>query len=208
MTTYDANFWEKQYQSADPSWGTTPNAPVVATIPRLHLQPGRALELGAGHGGDALWLAAQGWAVTALDVAQTAVDRIARRAAEEGLAARVTAVRRDVTVDPLPTGPFDLVWGSFFYAPDREAVLRRAAESVNPGGALLIVDHGSVAPWSWSSASDHELPTPAELAESLGLGPDWTPEVLEAPKRIATGPNGQRAEVTDTIVGLRRAQQP
>ena len=40
------------------------------------LTPGRALDLGAGEGGDALWLAGQGWRVTATDVSQTACDRI------------------------------------------------------------------------------------------------------------------------------------
>ncbi|WP_129667729.1 class I SAM-dependent methyltransferase [Phytoactinopolyspora endophytica] len=207
MTTYDESFWETHYQALDPSWGTKPNPAVVATIPRLSTPTGRVLELGAGHGGDTLWLAAQGWTVTALDVAQTALDRLARHAAALKLSDRVTATRCDVTKQPLPDGPFDLALGSFFYVPDREELWRRAAEAVAPGGALVIVDHGSVAPWSWSSTAHDDLPTPAQLAHSLGLGPEWAPEILEAPKRDATGPDGQHAEVTDTIVAMRRQER-
>ncbi|MGI5122356.1 SAM-dependent methyltransferase [Marinactinospora thermotolerans] len=206
MTVYDADFWERHYGTLDPTWGTAPNPAVSATVPRLRLPAGRALELGAGHGGDALWLAGRGWSVTALDVAQTAVDRVAHRAAALGLADRVRAARRDLTVDPVPPGPFDLVLGSFFYVPARETVWRRAADAVAPGGVLLIVDHGSVAPWAWDPSA-HRPPTPEELAESLELGPQWLPEILESPKRDATGPGGRRAEVVDTIVAMRRQHQ-
>ncbi|WP_069387269.1 SAM-dependent methyltransferase [Cellulosimicrobium cellulans] len=203
MTTYDADFWEGHYRTLDPTWGTTPNAATVATVPRLFAGPGEALELGAGHGGDALWLAGQGWRVTALDVAATAVDRIAARAAEQGLAHQVRAVRSDAARDPLPRGPVDLVLAVFFSAPEREGVLRRAAASVRPGGALLLVDHGSSAPWSWSS-SPHDHPAPAELVHALDLGPAWVPELLDTPRRLATGPGGRRAEVVDTVVAMRR----
>ena len=39
------------------------------------VSPGVALDLGCGEGGDAIWLARQGWRVTAVDVSATALDR-------------------------------------------------------------------------------------------------------------------------------------
>lgn len=203
MTIYDAEFWEQHYRNTDPAWGTSPNQTMVDTISMLFPHAGAALELGAGHGGDALWLAAEGWTVTALDVAQTALDRIAAHATEQDLSSRVHTVRRDATTQPLPDGPFDLVFGSFFYAPGRDNIWRRAAETVTPGGALIIVDHGSSAPWSWNPTA-HAHPTPEQIANALDLGPAWNAELLDTRARMATGPGGQRAEVTDTIVALRR----
>lgn len=203
MTRYDAEFWEQHYGALDPTWGTTPNPTMVDTISMLVAGTGEALELGAGHGGDALWLAREGWVVTALDVAQTAVDRIAAHAAAQDLSERVRTIRRDAATQSLPGGPFDLVFGSFFYAPGRDSIWRRAAETVKPGGALIIVDHGSSAPWSWNPTS-HAHPTPTQVADALDLGPAWNAELLDTRARMATGPDGQRAEVTDTIVALRR----
>lgn len=203
MVGYDAEFWEQHYRTLDPAWGTSPNQTMVDTISALFPSAGAALELGAGHGGDALWLAAEGWTVTAVDVAQTAVDRIATHATERDLSDRVRAIRRDAATQPLPAGPFDLVFGSFFYAPGRDSIWRRAAETVAPGGALIIVDHGSNAPWSWNPAS-HAHPTPRQVADALDLGPAWHAELLDTRTRLATGLGGQRAEVTDTIVAMRR----
>ena len=202
MTKYDAEFWEQHYRTLDPTWGTSPNEATVETITKLFTGVGTALELGAGHGGDALWLARRGWTVTALDVAQTALDRIAAHAAEHEVSDRVRTIRRDAATQPLPDGPFDLVFGSFFYAPGRDDVWRRAAATVKPGGALVVVDHGSSAPWSWNPTHAH--PTPEQVAGALALGPAWDAEILDNRSRLATGPGGQRAEVTDTIVALRR----
>ncbi|MBB1033648.1 class I SAM-dependent methyltransferase [Dietzia sp. CQ4] len=203
MTTYDAEFWEQHYVDTDPGWGTSPNQAMVDTISQLCADAGTALELGAGHGGDALWLARAGWTVTALDVSQTALDRIAARAADQDLSSRVDTAHCDATTQSLPEGPFDLVYGGFFYAPGRDGIWRRAADTVTPGGAMVIVDHGSSAPWSWAPA-EHTHPTPQQVASALDLGPAWNPELLDTRTRIAAGPGGQRAEVTETIVALRR----
>ena len=57
------------------------------------MRPGTALDLGCGQGGDAIWLAAQGWTVTGADISQTALDVAARDAAEAGVERRVGAPR-------------------------------------------------------------------------------------------------------------------
>ncbi|MDX2968809.1 class I SAM-dependent methyltransferase [Kribbella solani] len=59
------------------------------------------LELGAGHGRDALFLARQGFSVHATDFSETALDQLRLQAQRDGLDDRVTAALHDVR-DPLP----------------------------------------------------------------------------------------------------------
>ncbi|MDT8915442.1 class I SAM-dependent methyltransferase [Amycolatopsis sp. PS_44_ISF1] len=204
MSTESTQFWEKRYQEADPAWGTRPNAVFAEVVPELCPEPGRALDLGCGHGGDARWLAARGWLVTAVDVSPTALGRIAEAAEAEGLVERITLACHDLSRS-FPEGAFDLVSASYFHSPvefPREQVLRRAAEAVLPGGLLLVVDHGSAAPWSWNR--EQVFPTPRETADGLALGPGWHIERLDSPRRTAAGPDGQVAEVADNVIALRR----
>ncbi len=192
-------FWERFYAERDQVWSGRVNAAVEATAAAL--TPGRALDLGAGEGGDALWLAGQGWRVTATDVSQTACDRIVARAGD----LPVTAERHDLT-ETFPAGEFDLVTASFLHSPNpdfpRTAILRRAAAAVAPGGTLLVLGHGRLAPWSWDPTL--RLPTADEVLASLELGPEWEVVRVASPERVATGPDGQEATVTDEIVEVRR----
>lgn len=90
-------------------------------------------------GPHALWLARQGWTVSALDFSQVAVDRGHHLAEQAGL--QVNWQRADVEVDPLPE--VDLVLLAYLHLPAerRRAVLGRAVAAVRPGGALLLIGH-------------------------------------------------------------------
>ncbi|MCD2190934.1 bifunctional NAD(P)/FAD-dependent oxidoreductase/class I SAM-dependent methyltransferase [Actinomycetospora soli] len=192
-------FWERFYAERDQVWSGRVNPSVEATAAAL--TPGTALDLGAGEGGDALWLAARGWRVTATDVARSACDRIAARAGE----LPITAERHDLS-ETFPDGEFDLVAASYLHSPNvdfpRTAILRRAAAAVAPGGTLLVTGHGRLAPWSWDPSL--RLPTAPEVLASLALGPEWEVVRADSPERVATGPDGQEAAVTDEIVEVRR----
>lgn len=198
-------FWDGVY-AARPAAGTPqPNARLTETV--TGLPPGDALDLGCGQGGDALWLAGQGWRVTAVDISAVTVERLAALARSHGLGDRVTAVRTDLHKS-FPPGGFDLVCAHYLHTPfdlDRATVLRAAAHALRPGGRLLVVDHGSAAPWSWNQDPDTRYPSPQEVAADIGLAPEiWTVERADAPRRIATGPGGHTAEVTDHVLVIRR----
>ncbi|MFI9449911.1 methyltransferase domain-containing protein [Amycolatopsis sp. NPDC052450] len=164
------------------------------------LTAGTALDLGCGGGGDALWLAARGWRVTAADISEAAVRALRERGGP------IKALRVDLAED-FPDGTFDLVSAQYFHTPfalDRARVLRTAAGAVNPGGRLVVVDHGSAAPWSWDQ--DGEYPTPDAVAAELDLDPaEWSIDRAEATERLATGPEGRTATVIDHVLVLRRA---
>ncbi|MEJ2870124.1 bifunctional NAD(P)/FAD-dependent oxidoreductase/class I SAM-dependent methyltransferase [Actinomycetospora sp. OC33-EN08] len=192
-------FWERFYAERGQVWSGRVNAALSDAV--TDLAPGTALDLGAGEGGDALWLAGRGWTVTAVDVSQTACDRILEMAGT----LPVRAERHDLA-ETFPDGTFDLVTASFLHSPNadfpRTAILRRAAAAVAPGGTLLVIGHGRLAPWSWDPSL--RLPTADEVLASLGLGPDWEVVRCVSPERVATGPDGQEATVTDEIVQVRR----
>ncbi|KOX19676.1 cyclopropane-fatty-acyl-phospholipid synthase family protein [Nocardiopsis sp. NRRL B-16309] len=201
-----ATFWEKHYAGTDARWGTRPNVVLTDLLADLAPAPGTALDLGCGHGGDALWLAAQGWEVTAVDVSRTALDRVDAGAAATGVTDRVRTERHDLAAT-FPDGTYTLVAATYFHTPltiPRDQVLRRAAAAVAPGGLLTVIEHASVAPWSWEAGKDVRFPTPDGVIASLELTGDWHVERGEAPQRTATGPGGRTATVTDNVIAVRR----
>ncbi|MGY5309546.1 class I SAM-dependent methyltransferase [Nocardia gipuzkoensis] len=206
MTTTDAvTFWDGVY--ADRPAPADPRSNVVLTETVPDMPPGDVLDLGCGDGGDALWLAQRGWRVTAVDISAVAIRRLAGLARAHGLDDRIIGERHDLR-ESFPEGRFDLVSAHYLHTPfdlDRASVLRLAAYALRPGGRLLVVDHGSTAPWSWNQDPDIRYPSPREVAAGIDLDPAmWIIERADAPRRIATGPDGRIAEVTDHILLIRR----
>ncbi len=197
-----AAFWEPHYQARTGATSGRPGAVLSDVV--ASLAPGRALDLGCGLGDDAIWLATRGWRVTGVDVSATAVARANARAEALGLAAEFQ--RHDLS-RTFPAGRFDLVSAQYLESPvdfERTRVLRRAAEAVASGGLLLVVRHGSVAPWSWADP-DTRFPTAEAALAELRLDPTpWETVRLGSPEREATGPQGQTARVRDIVIALRR----
>ena len=197
-------FWEEHYRaSTRPSNGRPSGALVRFAGP---LPAGTALDLGCAQGDDAIWLARRGWRVVAVDVSATALVRAAKNAQTAGVSDLIAFERHDLA-STFPDGRFDLVCALFLHSPiefPRTCVLQVAARAVVPGGLLSIVEHASVAPWSWADP-DTAFPTPEESLAALELDPSrWHNEFVGAPQREATGPNGQSATVTDNVIALRR----
>jgi 2-polyprenyl-3-methyl-5-hydroxy-6-metoxy-1,4-benzoquinol methylase len=199
MSTLEA-WWETFYTENSGRWSGRPNTSLVAEVGDL--APGRALDVGCGQGGDAIWLAQQGWTVTGADVSNVALGNAATAAEAAGVAARITWERHDVATS-VPEGEFDLVTTSYLHSPveiPRGEILRAAAAAVAPGGTLLVIGHAP------SPEHQHaDLPTLDEVRADLApTTADWevvTSELREfdhafhgeAPKRRV-----------DTVVRLRR----
>ncbi|WP_264026579.1 class I SAM-dependent methyltransferase [Mycolicibacterium pyrenivorans] len=98
--------WDERYTSLGAKIPDGRPNQVLITAAR-DLTPSRALEIGCGTGGDAIWLAGQGWKVTALDVSQVVLDRAARAGRQAGVHVEWVCARLEDA--PLPAGGFDLV---------------------------------------------------------------------------------------------------
>jgi SAM-dependent methyltransferase len=199
-------FWEEHYRGRSDGGAVHPNPVLEQTAGTM--PPGDALDLGCGAGGDTIWLARQGWRVTAVDIADTAVQRVRALSRQLGVEGRVTAERHDLT-DSFPDGRFDLISAHYLHTPyalDRARVLRTAAGALRTHGHLLIVDHGSTMPWSWKQTGAHH-PTPDEVAAELALDPArWSVVRADRPHREATGPSGRTATVIDNVLLVRRIE--
>lgn len=104
-----------------------------------------------------------------------------------------------------PAGTFDLITASYLHTGgglDRDRMLSALAPQVASGGAILLIDHGSVAPWSWNQHA-REFPTPQQTYDALCLPEGWAPIHLERATRTATGPNARTAEVADIVVAAK-----
>jgi SAM-dependent methyltransferase len=205
-----AEYWENRYRENGRSWSGKVNAALEREV--TGLAPGTALDLGCGEGGDALWLAHNGWAVTAVDIAPSAV---AIGAASQQPEDDITWVAADLAVWQPPQS-YDLVTSCFLHSTveiPREAILRRAAGAVAVGGTLLIVGHSGVPHWAAHGNHEHgaeELPTPAEVLASLfDANPeltlaDWTVLTSALVGRQTGRPDGSTESVDDSVLMLRR----
>jgi SAM-dependent methyltransferase len=163
------------------------------------------LDVGSGEGADATWLATRGWQVTGIDLSTVALERAAQLAARAGqdIAERITWEQADVlSWDPAPR-QFDLVSAQFMHLPRlaREALHRRLAASVRPGGMLLIVGHHPAD--LDTSMGRPNLPdfffTADELVAALSPG-EWGSIVAAAPERQAVDPEGRALTIRDAIL--------
>ncbi|MER7890147.1 class I SAM-dependent methyltransferase [Micromonospora sp. NPDC094482] len=165
---FGPQWWEQHYQEHAVTHGS-PSPQLVAELTGLPV--GSALDAGCGRGADALWLARQGWQVTAVDVSATAVSDAKDLAAhqEPDIASRVSWLAADLTTWE-PPEQYDLVVSQYVHPtmPFSDFVAR-LARAVAPGGTLLIVGH---APGDEHSA--------AHAPEQASIGPDAVTGALSA----------------------------
>lgn len=194
--------WENRYAEKEQLWSGRVNAHLPAVT--KDLTPGRALDLGCGEGGDAIWLARSGWQVLAVDIATNALQRARAAAAGEGVADRIEFQRHDLS-DSFPEGEFDLVSAQFLHSTvrlERPQILARAAAAVKSGGKLIIVDHGEPPPWADGHVHRHRFQSADEVIAELDLSDRWQVEHAGPVTRDAVGPDGQQATLTDNLIVL------
>src|SRR5690606_24695694 len=227
-------FWEAHY-GPGPVWSGNVNAVLESVA--ADLMPGTALDLGCGEGADVLWLAHRGWHAVGVDIAQGAIIR-ARATAEASTLdeGRAQFLRTDLGIlaqDRRPeelTGPFDLITASYFQSPvalDRQHILRAAAALVASGGHLLLTSHAAAPSWAADefqaqhdhsaddSQHDHDhhgpaaFPSPQDELSMLEPDPqEWETLRAEVVTRDTSAPDGNPAQLDDTMVLLRRRGIP
>ena len=133
----DAGDWDARYRTAG-VWSREPNAWVAETLG--HLEPGTAVDLAAGEGRNALWLAGLGWEVTAVDFSGVGLQTGRGRAAELGV--DVEWVTADATTWVSPS-LVDLVVIAYLQLPadDLSRAIGTAAGYLAPGGTLALINH-------------------------------------------------------------------
>lgn len=135
---FDKDYWDQHWHRAHQNTGRPDPHPYLAQETG-DLVPGTALEAGCGAGAEAVWLAAQGWKVTAADISTDALARAAERARAYDVS--VHFVEADLTGWD-PGTRFDLVSTHYAHAAMPPlAFYDRIAAWVAPGGTLLIVGH-------------------------------------------------------------------
>jgi SAM-dependent methyltransferase len=177
--------WDDRYASEQQIWSGEPNVALVTEVGGL--EPGTALDVGCGEGADALWLASQGWQVTALDVSAVALGRAAAEARKRG--AEVIWLHAGLLAAPRPLTGFDLVSAQYPSLPStRERTAERALlDAVALGGHLVVVHHEMALDDAHAHGFD---PTgflgPSTVAELLDE--DWSIIVEETrPRHVSTG---------------------
>jgi len=133
----DAGGWDARYAAADQVWSLAPNQFVADEL--AELSPGAAVDVACGEGRNAIWLASKGWAVTAVDFSEVAVERGRWNAGDLD----VTWVVGDALTVELPE--VDLAVLAYLHLPaeQRRTAVRRSFAALNPGGTLLLVAHDS-----------------------------------------------------------------
>ena len=130
----DAVEWDQRYREADRLWSATPNLFVEDRL--RHRAPGRGLDLAAGEGRNAIWLASLGWQMTAVDFSPVGVSR---GSAQSDVVEFVVA---DVLVWE-PETDFDLILIAYLHLEQAEfqRVVQRSREWLGPGGELFMIGH-------------------------------------------------------------------
>lgn len=197
----DSTAWDNRYAAAaDLVWTAQPNRFVVQETGDL--APGRALDLAAGEGRNAVWLASRGWRVTAVDFSSVAVDR-----------GRDLARRRDVSVDwqiadvtryTATADSYDLVLIVYLHlmAADLAVVLDTAQTALRPGGVLLVVGH-DLANLSGGVGGPQDpavLMTPEAVVAALPRLQAQRAETARRPVPV----DGRMADALDTVVVAQR----
>ena len=105
MSENDLERWDRRYREGSHSGPDPPEwiGEFEDELPR----EGTALDVAAGTGRGALWLAARGFCVTAVDVSPVGLERLRERAAAAKLV--VETIAADLHASPLPDGPFAVI---------------------------------------------------------------------------------------------------
>lgn len=132
-----SDFWNQRYASAELVYGDAPNEFLLQSANRLPTR-GHALDIGAGEGRNALFLASRGLDVLAVDQSEVGMQKAQRLARERGLSLQTRAV--DLLNFDAEPGSFDVVSSIFVHLPQtlRAQVHARLCKWLKPGGVFVL----------------------------------------------------------------------
>jgi SAM-dependent methyltransferase len=130
-------FWDERYSSAELVYGEAPNEFLAMMADRLPMS-GDALDIGAGEGRNALFLASRGLRVLAVDQSEVGMQKAQRLAQARDLALRTQAV--DLQEFDVEDNSFDIISSIFVHLPAtlRAAVHERAQAWLKPAGVFVL----------------------------------------------------------------------
>lgn len=170
--------WDEHYAQPEQPWDTgAPDPVLVAFVKDGGVKPGRCLEVGAGTGTNALWLAEQGFEVIATDVSPRAVAKAEAKARERGGPLSCRFLVHDILAEDLPGGPFDFAFDRgcfhvFDEAEERARFAARVADALAPGGRWLSLIGSTEGP-------PREFGPPRRSARDVVLAIEPSLELLE-----------------------------
>ena len=176
----------EEFYAGGHQWSGNPNEALVSEVSGL--TPGRVLDVGAGEGADAVWLAERGWQVTALEPVAAAVERGRELAERRGVGERIAFETATLSDFLAAAGErsFDLICAFYFPAPVSDEQARALAELLAPGGTLLWVDH------DWEGRKPERM-SPATM-ESLVGGLLARSEVRRSTRDVSHGAGAHHHE--------------
>jgi SAM-dependent methyltransferase len=198
----DAAAWDERYRERELVWSGEPNVFVAEEV--ADLPPGRALDLAAGEGRNAIWLAQRGWQVEAVEFSSVALEKASVLATDAGV--ELTLTLADLAEAP-SLEPADLVLLAYLHLPKDAAdrALRHAASLVRPGGTFLLVAHArrNLEAGYGGPQDPAVLPDVHELVDALADSGLVVRRAEEVTRRVETD-EGPR----DAIDVLLRASRP
>lgn len=168
--------WNESYASGQLPWDTgQPEPLLVEFVTAGRVQPCAALEIGAGTGTDAIWLAERGFDVLGVDVSTVAVAKAQEKLGTRALRCRFAA--GDFLVEPPPGGPFQFAFdrGCFhmFDEPgERERFAAHVAAALAPGGLWLSLIGSTEGP-------PRDFGPPRRTAREVALAVEPALEIVE-----------------------------
>jgi 2-polyprenyl-3-methyl-5-hydroxy-6-metoxy-1,4-benzoquinol methylase len=195
----DSTQWDERYSTSELIWTGRANQFVEQHL--ADLAAGTAVDLGAGEGRNAVWLAQRGWTVTAVDFSPVGLDKARRLAAEHDVTIAVECA--DATTWA-PDGEVDLVVLSYLQVPaaQQRTVLERSASWLAPGGTVFVIAHdrSNVEHGYGGPPSTEVCYSVDDTVAALDTLDVTTAEVVE---RSVDTPDGPRTAL-DTLVIARR----
>lgn len=211
--SFDKSYW-------DQVWTGDRAAAMSTSEPNPHLireagalPPGTAIDAGCGAGAEAIWLAQQGWTVTAADVAESALAFGEKRATAARVGGQVHWVQADLSTWE-PEEQYDLVTTHYAHpeVPQLE-FYDRIASWVAPRGTLFIVGHLHHYDHSSEHSTEHSTggsqppasasATAAAVTARLDAGV-WEIVTAQESQRTMIGPGGHETAIHDVVVRATR----